>query len=696
LLAGRNQLQWVVLLLAVAVVLPTVCLLWFMSQVVKNERLVVRQKLAALYQDKLAEASQKTAEAWAKNVRFLDGLLVGAEPAVARKVGPNPYDVFTKMVIEHNFAGLLICGADGNRIYPRSADDSVLRQDTTGEFAEAWQLEFNEQAFAQAAELYDRKTSSNDEYVRLTAIVGKSRCLAKLGRVDEAVEECKKAAFSPIDKTTNTTTLVLIENARLLLLNFLKQGAKRPDSTEYWSTTRTELFIQTVNEIVSTLYGAGEQAILPANQNLFLARKVLQTMQENPFVEGKVRLVKAELERIIAAEELTIAIAEDFPAARLAGEKTDSLFRVNTAKHAVYGISHKTDGTTFLLLLSDNDIALAVGTFVDTFEGSGLACRIMDDSGGLVAGIEKPEDKPFVTAPVGSFLPGWKVELYLAGGDFFEKAADRQIAVYTWTGALVILLILGAGGFAAQVVSRQIRLNKMKNDFIATVSHELKTPLASMRVLVDTLLEGNIKNEQQTEEYLRLTSKENERLSRMIDNFLTFSRMERNKQAFEIRPVSPALIAQSAVESVKTKFSAAGCRFSIQVDEKIPDVLADHDAVVTILVNLLDNAYKYTYDDKQISLRVFAEPGNVCFEVVDNGVGLARRHIKKIFERFYQVDRSLSRRAEGCGLGLSIVKYIVDAHKGEISVESRPEKGSAFTVRIPAAEGSVSQKGSAQ
>ena len=106
--------------------------------------------------------------------------------------------------------------------------------------------------------------------------------------------------------------------------------------------------------------------------------------------------------------------------------------------------------------------------------------------------------------------------------------------MYIWTGVLVIILILLAGAFAAQTVRRQIRLNKMKNDFIATVSHELKTPLASMRVLVDTLLEGNIKDEDQTEEYLRLTAKENERLSRMIDNFLTFSRMERNKKAFTI------------------------------------------------------------------------------------------------------------------------------------------------------------------
>jgi signal transduction histidine kinase len=275
------------------------------------------------------------------------------------------------------------------------------------------------------------------------------------------------------------------------------------------------------------------------------------------------------------------------------------------------------------------------------------------------------------------------VELYFNGGEVFEKAAKRQIAVYIWTGVLVILLILAAGGFATRAVGRQIRLNKMKNDFIATVSHELKTPLASMRVLVDTLLEGNVKDEAQTEEYLRMTSKENERLSRMIDNFLTFSRMERNKKAFTISDVKPAAIANDAAEAVKAKFAANNCQFAVDIADNLPDIQADHDAMVTVLVNLLDNACKYTGDQKQITLKVFAENNSVCFVVSDNGIGLAQRHIRKIFDSFYQVDSSLARKAEGCGLGLSIVKFIVDAHKGAISVDSKPGKGSTFTVKIP-------------
>jgi signal transduction histidine kinase len=122
----------------------------------------------------------------------------------------------------------------------------------------------------------------------------------------------------------------------------------------------------------------------------------------------------------------------------------------------------------------------------------------------------------------------------------------------------------------------------------------------------------------------------------------------------------------------------------VQIADNLPDIFADRDIMVTAIVNLLDNAYKYSYDDKKIELKVFSENSLVCFSVKDNGIGMTRRQIKKIFDRFYQADTSLSRRVEGTGLGLSIVKFIVDTHKGTISVNSRLGEGSTFTVKLPA------------
>ena len=226
-----------------------------------------------------------------------------------------------------------------------------------------------------------------------------------------------------------------------------------------------------------------------------------------------------------------------------------------------------------------------------------------------------------------------------------------------------------------------------KNDLLATVSHELKTPLASMRVLVDTLVDADEHDEQRVREYLGLIAKENARLSRLIENFLTFSRMERNKVKFDREEMSAAAIVAATRESVGERFHGPDCRFEVEVPTQLPSVVADRDALVTVLLNLLDNAYKYSKGEKEIHLRAFAENGDVCFAVEDRGIGLSRQSAKRVFERFFQVDQSLARSGSGVGLGLSIVHFIVDAHGGTIDVESEPGAGSTFTVRLPAASG---------
>ncbi|MEN6385466.1 MAG: HAMP domain-containing sensor histidine kinase, partial [Phycisphaerales bacterium] len=295
----------------------------------------------------------------------------------------------------------------------------------------------------------------------------------------------------------------------------------------------------------------------------------------------------------------------------------------------------------------------------------------------------RPKGEMLLEMPLSSqYSPDLKIALYPKNDNFLVEFAGKRKLMYLWTVSIVIIAMLSVTALAGRNIFRQAKFNKLKNDFIATITHELKTPLSSMRVLVDTLLEGKCKDKQHETEYLQLISKENARLSRLIDNFLTFSRMERNKQVFDFCPVSPAEIAKAAAEAVHAKFENAGVNFKVDIAKPLPTIIADKDAITTVLVNLLDNAYKYSYDNKQIELKVFLENSDICFAVKDNGIGLTGRQMKKIFERFYQVDTSLSRRAEGAGLGLSIIKFIVDAHKGKINVESKIGKGSQFSVML--------------
>src|SRR5262249_52104945 len=156
-----------------------------------------------------------------------------------------------------------------------------------------------------------------------------------------------------------------------------------------------------------------------------------------------------------------------------------------------------------------------------------------------------------------------------------------------------------------------IALTQLRNDLVANVTHELKTPLSSMRLLVETLLNSPRLEETTAREYLQLIARENLRLSRLIDNFLTFSRIERNKFTFKFRPVEANAIAEAAAASVRERFDVPGCRFDVKAAANLPVVLADSDAMVTALVNLLDNAYKYSGDDKEITLIAEAKNGSV-------------------------------------------------------------------------------------
>jgi len=283
-------------------------------------------------------------------------------------------------------------------------------------------------------------------------------------------------------------------------------------------------------------------------------------------------------------------------------------------------------------------------------------------------------------------VPSWNLALFLNGEDPFQSAARQKTAIYAWTGILMAAAIVLLSILLAAYLGRQMRLTRLKNDLIATVSHELKTPLASMRLLVDTLRDGHCDNAQLVQEYLQMISRENARLSSLIEDFLTFSRMERNKAKFVHTHLKVDEIIDTALEAVGNRLHAPGCRFKVDLKQPLPVITGDRDALITVFVNLLDNALKYTGESKEICLRGFASNGSVCFQIEDNGIGFPRNASKKIFERFYQVDRTLSRRTGGCGLGLSIVQFILSAHNGSITAESRPGKGSTFTVLLPAAE----------
>lgn len=282
--------------------------------------------------------------------------------------------------------------------------------------------------------------------------------------------------------------------------------------------------------------------------------------------------------------------------------------------------------------------------------------------------------------PAGATLPGWQLGFTMDSKLMDEAGSKRQNA-YLLTGYVVIAAMIVAGLLAGNALRSQMRVARLKTDLVAAVSHELKTPSASIRLLVDSLLEDRELDPRKTKDYLALISSENLRLTRLIDNFLTFSRIERNRQRFDFAPVEPARIVEEAVSAVRERFD---CDLTVSMEANLPQVRADGGAMVSVLTNLLENAYKYSPGERRIEVRAFSDRGRVVFSVQDNGIGIPAREQKRIFRKFYQVDQTLSRDAGGCGLGLSIVDHIVRAHGGEVTVQSKPHEGSTFSVTLPA------------
>jgi len=293
----------------------------------------------------------------------------------------------------------------------------------------------------------------------------------------------------------------------------------------------------------------------------------------------------------------------------------------------------------------------------------------------------------FVSLSLGPSIPGWRLSLVTSDEHSLDAATDDRMAFYLWTAVAVIVLTAALALLVAGAVGRQMRLTRLKNDLVATVSHELKTPLASIRLLIDTLLESDsadatFAGNGRTREYLQLISQENTRLSRLIDNFLTFSRMERGKQRFDFQPADAAAIVRRAVEAVADRFAIPNAELHVDVEEPL-SIQGDADSLVTVVANLLDNAYKYTDEVKQVAVTARRCNGHVSIVVEDNGIGLSPRAARRVFDRFFQVDQRLSRTQGGCGLGLAIVRFIVEAHGGRVTVESRLGTGSKFTVTLP-------------
>lgn len=296
----------------------------------------------------------------------------------------------------------------------------------------------------------------------------------------------------------------------------------------------------------------------------------------------------------------------------------------------------------------------------------------------------------YAEAPVGPLLPGWKVSVGPAAGSPYVWARAFVIAAYLLL-ALLVLLSLAALWAALRQASEEIQLAEAKTAFLANVSHELKTPLALIRMAGETLELGRVRNDEERQRFLHVIGRECRRLTHMINHVLDFAKIEAGRKEFRFQRTDLRQVVNDTLEVFQPQFDEGKFEVQVDVPDTLPPIEADPEALTQCLMNLLDNAVKYSKDQRSIEVKVRVTPpgtdgnlGEARIQVADHGIGISARDRERIFDKFFRVEQGMVHDVKGSGLGLSLVRHIAEAHGGHIEVESTPGQGSRFVLVLPA------------
>ncbi len=282
------------------------------------------------------------------------------------------------------------------------------------------------------------------------------------------------------------------------------------------------------------------------------------------------------------------------------------------------------------------------------------------------------------------YLPAHKISIGLQTATITELVSERsQRDNYIFIGLIIIVLV--GVTFVLFSIRREMKLAEMKSEFVSNVSHEIRTPLALISMYTETLLMKRVKTQEKVDSYLSIIHNETNRLSSLVNQILSFSKMERNKRVYHFKEVDVNDVVQNVVETFKPHFKKKEIECIVDLTNDNVLINADKDAISEVVVNLIDNAVKYSGEsNKRIVVQSKKTPKKVVLSIEDNGIGISPKNQKHIFDKFYRVTKgNLAHHAKGAGLGLNIVMQIVKHHQGEVKVESTEGKGSCFYLIFP-------------
>ena len=660
---SKETKQWTLIfsLLAIVIILPAGAMLWFGSRAAVNEQMAIKQRLIDKY------SNDVKSEIFVKLPEYIQSQMDTASEkyyeifnpgnAVTAKDIQGFGTIFDELLLYGMCSLAEPYGVDNVQAVLPMQRVSLFQQLDDPVFNNAKTLEFVECDYSAAIEYY-KKVSILNNTLNNAASVGIIRCLKKNGDYKAAIDVCLELyEFLRSEKAG-----AFEDKWRILLML----------AGLYHDTGAAELsgILEQISDIASCQYDRSFK--------YFVLDRAIDYGTHSSVSE--LLLHKLLLER--NHEKFIMDICNNQPE-WLANYPWTSKIEGNYY-WCVFSSNPQVGLVTLVGLLSEDKLSELFEKVVNDLSDDMVYVNILSsEDGANLVGEKVTTDIPdtiFTLPMTGIFKDHFSVHVAFRP-DVFGRAVTVYRSAYLWSAFSIIVLVAAGVVIVWKMLLQQLKVNRLKNDFIATVSHELRTPLASTKVLVDTLIDGNYSDDNTLKEYLAIISSENERLSSLIDSFLTFSRMDRGKEVFDKSNTSVNTLL-IGVDKLFEKKNEENCKFSVTILTDDATILMDERAMQTVLLNLLSNAYKYN-KSKVRSIHLSAEKtGNsVIISVADNGIGLTAIQKRKIFERFYRVDNTLCRETEGTGIGLSIVKYILDAHGFSIEVKSRLDDGSVFRIK---------------
>jgi signal transduction histidine kinase len=599
------------------------------------------------------------------------------------------------------FRKLFLISADGDLITSsvslgwndRSILTPLMNSKAAASFSNAEKSEFINRNLTESARLYSEALaflSSPQERALLFSRIG--RCYFKLGEYKNAIDEYKKM----LDLENKTIKIGNIP-AAVIALSQIADSYEAMKAYEEQYNILLELYQHLLDQpwdlaggdylyylksVSEKIHNSG----IPVSNVNSAVRNVEDLLIREEKLLKEIRFIEFIDQDILPAieSELRKGSPSELKSHYISREVNDSTFQLSYFKlpaafqHSQLSALGYQFEKEYILSNLFHEVLASVEFGKDILVG------ILDQNDSVLY-IQDEHQLPeyLVTAGFSQQFAGWKVAMFDPDGKSIEQLTGKEKRLYLMLFAGIIVVMLIGIILMVRAVIHESEISRLKSEFVSNVSHELKTPLALIRMFGETLDSGIVTDEKKRRKFYSIIRKESERLTHLINNVLDFSRMDAGVKEYNFRETDLVEVVRNSLEVYKFQISDNGFNIESDLPDESINLKIDRDAISQVLLNLLNNAVKYSDKGKYIGIKVSKNSDFAMITVTDHGVGISKEELKKIFDKFYRVSTARTKETRGSGLGLTLSKHIVEAHGGTIEVESEVGKGSRFTVVLP-------------